>query len=82
MTEVQHTNLSKQAIGALMMALQKSLMNQIDIVPILKEFDLVLNDKEEIVVQNPPIIENSQITSSNEQDEYSIDESENTVGSD
>ena len=40
MTEIQHTNLSKQAIGALMMALQKSLMEQSDIVPVLKGFNL------------------------------------------
>ena len=40
MTEVQHTNLSKQAIGALMMALQKSLMEQSDIVPVCERFKL------------------------------------------
>ncbi len=51
--------LSDQAIGAVMMALQKSLMQQSDIVPVLKGFDLRLNDKEEIVVENPPVVETS-----------------------
>ena len=32
--------LSDQALGAIMLALQNSLMNQTDIVPVLKEFDL------------------------------------------
>jgi hypothetical protein len=34
--------LSDQALGAVMMALQESLLNQIDIVPILKGFELSL----------------------------------------
>ena len=53
--------LSNQAIGALMMALQKSLMEQSDIVPILKdfEFDKAPETKRwggtgELVVKNPP----------------------------
>ena len=51
--------LSDQAVGAVMMALQKSLMEQSDIVPVLKDFNLSLNDKEELVVTNPPVIEAS-----------------------
>ena len=53
--------LSNQAIGAVMMALQKSLMEQSDIVPILKdfEFDKAPETKRwggagELVVKNPP----------------------------
>ena len=34
--------LSDQALGAVMMALQKSLLEQSDIVPVLKDFDFVL----------------------------------------
>ena len=34
-------NLSDQAVGAVMMALQKSLLEQSDIVPVLKGFDFV-----------------------------------------
>ena len=45
--------LSDQALGAVMMALQKSLLEQSDIVPVLKEFNFVL-DGEELSVANPP----------------------------
>ena len=55
MTEVQHTNLSKQAIGALMMALQKSLMEQSDIVPVLENFKMTASP-EGLVVLNPPLV--------------------------
>jgi len=55
MTDIEHTNLSKQAVGALMMALQKSLMEQSDIVPVLEGFKMV-NSPEGLVVLNPPIV--------------------------
>ena len=64
--------LSDQALGAVMMALQNSLMNQTDIVPVLKGFDLMMDDKEEIIVLNPPTIDTTDM----------IDENVNTVGSD
>lgn len=48
--------LSDQAIGALMMALQKSLLDQSDIVPVLKNFELELMDDGELLVKNPPIV--------------------------
>ena len=49
-------HLSNQAIGAVMMALQKSLMEQSDIVPVFQEF--VFKETEEgLVVENPPILE-------------------------
>jgi len=48
--------LSNQALGAVMLALQKSLMEQTDIVPVLQGF--VLTDTEEgLIIENPPIIE-------------------------
>ena len=47
--------LSNQAIGAVMMALQKSLMEQSDIVPVLREFNLI-ESHEGLVVTNPPVI--------------------------
>ena len=47
--------LSDEALGAVMMALQKSLLEQTDIVPVLKEFNFKINDKEELFVMNPPI---------------------------
>ena len=55
MTEVQHTNLSKQAVGALMMALQKSLMEQSDIIPVLEGFKMA-GSPDGLVVLNPPIV--------------------------
>lgn len=47
--------LSNQAVGAVMMALQKSLMEQSDIVPVLKGFELVESD-DGLVVTNPPVV--------------------------
>ena len=57
-------NLSNQALGAIMMALQESLLNQMDIVPILKGFNLQ-NGEEGLTVMNPPTVrftDNSEIT--------------------
>jgi len=48
--------LSNQAIGALMMALQKGLMEQTDITQMLKDFVLVSSD-DGLLVENPPILE-------------------------
>jgi hypothetical protein len=48
--------LSDQAMGAIMMALQKSLMEQSDIVPVLKGFNFETLNDSELVVKNPPII--------------------------
>ena len=49
--------LSNQAIGAIMMALQKSLLEQSDIVPVLQEFKVQVDDSGELVVMNPPVFE-------------------------
>ena len=48
-------SLTDQAVGALMMALQKSLLEQSDIVPTLKGFRLRLSEQG-LVVMNPPIV--------------------------
>ena len=45
---------SKQAMGAIMMALQNSILEQTDIVPVLTSFNFQLNDQEELIVLNPP----------------------------
>jgi len=47
--------LSDQALGAVMMALQKSLLEQSDIVPVLKDFELQEREGE-LVVTNPPAV--------------------------
>ena len=47
--------LSNQAVGAIMLALQKSLMEQTDIVPTLQGFVFVDSDQG-LVVTNPPVV--------------------------
>ena len=48
-------HLSNQALGAIMMALQESLMHQTDIVPVLKGF-AIENTDAGLVVKNPPTV--------------------------
>jgi len=48
--------LSNQAIGAVMMALQKSLMEQTDIVPVLQGFEVQVDDSNQLVIVNPPLV--------------------------
>ncbi len=52
--------LSDQALGAVMMALQKSLLEQSDIVPILQEMNFQINpddrSQSELVITNPPTV--------------------------
>jgi len=46
--------LSHQAMGAIMMALQNSILDQTDIVPVLEDFDFDITDNQDLVVVNPP----------------------------
>ena len=48
--------LSDEALGAVMLALQRSLMEQSDIVPVLKDFNFKVNEKNELFVMNPPLL--------------------------
>lgn len=48
--------LSNQAVGAIMMALQKSLLEQSDIVPVLQGFEVQIDDSGQLVVMNPPVV--------------------------
>jgi len=48
-------HLSDQALGALMMALQKSLLEQSDIVPVLKGFKFRLSEHG-LMVMNAPLV--------------------------
>jgi hypothetical protein len=48
--------LSDQAMGAIMMALQKSLMEQSDITPVLKGMEFDLMDNGELLIKNPPVV--------------------------
>lgn len=69
MTEENEKNyrLSNQALGAVMMALQESLLNELDIVPILKGFELK-EGEEGLVVLNPPTVRVSNDAPVTEQD--------------
>ena len=49
--------LSSQAIGAIMMALQKSLIEQTDITPVLQGFEIQVDDSGQLVIMNPPMFE-------------------------
>ena len=48
--------LSNQALGALMMALQKCLLEETDIVPLLQETDWELDNNGDLFVMNPPVV--------------------------
>jgi hypothetical protein len=52
---IEELELSNQALGSIMMALQESLLNQLDIVPILKGFKLATSESG-LVVLNPPTV--------------------------
>jgi len=47
--------MTDQAVGAVMMALQKSLLEQSDIVPVLKEFKF-RRSEEGLMILNPPLV--------------------------
>ncbi len=61
--------LSNQAMGAFMMALQKSIMEQSDITSVLTGFDFV-ETSNGLVVENPPVLklDDSQATEDPEDD--------------
>jgi len=59
MSEDNNMHLSDQALGALMMALQKSLLEQSDIVPVLKGFKFRLSETG-LMVMNPPTVKLNQ----------------------
>ena len=48
-------NLTNQAVGAIMMALQKGILEKGDVTTLLREFDLQPTT-EGLVVQNPPVV--------------------------
>jgi hypothetical protein len=66
-------NMSDQAVGAVMMALQKSLMEQSDIVPVLKGFKFKLSDQG-LAVMNPPIVKVNEETQKNFQESLDFED--------
>ena len=51
--------LSNQAAASLMMALQKCIMEQADIMPILGDMDFDVSSEGELFVKNPPSFKTS-----------------------
>jgi len=70
--------LSNQAMGAIMLALQKSLLEQSDITPTLKGFEFMCDESEELLVSNPPTFKIGDDTFN----PVAGEENSNTVGSD
>ena len=60
--------LSDQAIGAIMMALQKGIMEQTDISGMLKDFEFITT-VDGLMVQNPPLVELGKFKDNNVQEE-------------
>ena len=57
MNEIEREfKLSNEALGSLMMALQKSLLEQSDIVPVLQGFKFRASENFELFIMNPPIV--------------------------
>ena len=54
--KIKTTHLSDQALGAIMIALQNSLLQQTDIVPTLKDLKLIVHPTEGLIVVNPPLM--------------------------
>ena len=65
--KVNELKLSNQALGAIMLALQESLLNELDIVPILQGFELINTDGG-LIVKNPPSVRFSDNSSVTEED--------------
>lgn len=74
--------LSDQALGAIMLALQNSLISQTDIVPVLKGFELQLDENEQVIVLNPPVMDTEPFMNSVDAGPTVADEHKETVGSD
>ncbi len=55
MKSIEGFRLSNEALGSIMMALQKSLLEQTDIVPILKNLNFRPSETGELYVMNPPV---------------------------
>ena len=47
--------LSNQALGAMMLALQKSILEQTDMTEMLKDFDFI-NTEDGLWIKNPPVV--------------------------
>ena len=71
--------LTNQAMGAIMMALQKCLLEQSDITKIIGEFQFQMDENEQLIVLNPPVVSLEEELTSND---TSNKEKQFTTGSD
>jgi hypothetical protein len=67
MSDNKDMYMADQALGALMMALQRSLMEQTDIVPVIKNFKFRLSE-EGLIVINPPLVKFKEDFEENEEE--------------
>ena len=74
--------LSNQAMGAIMMALQKSLLEQSDIIPTLQSFEFICDEKQCLTVTNPPKFKIDKDTYETEASQVFDAETTSTTGSD
>ena len=72
MSEDKNMFMTDQAVGAVMMALQKSLMEQSDIVPVLKEFKFRLSEGG-LMILNPPLVKLNEETEETLQESFDFD---------
>lgn len=70
--EEKNMFMTDQAVGAVMMALQKSLMEQSDIVPVLKEFKFRLSEGG-LMILNPPLVKFNEETEETLQESFEFD---------
>tara|TARA_B100000242_G_C42804900_1_gene374290 strand:+ start:140 stop:370 length:231 start_codon:yes stop_codon:yes gene_type:complete len=74
--------LSNQAMGAIMMALQKSLLEQSDIVPTLQSFEFMCDEQDCLTVTNPPKFKIDKETYEADASQVFDTETTSTTGSD
>lgn len=55
--------LSNQAAGTLLMCLQKCIAEEADIMPLLKDLNMVENEVGELIVTNPPTFKVQEVKS-------------------
>jgi|TARA_R110002074_G_scaffold186036_2_gene351383 hypothetical protein len=72
MSEDKNMFMTDQAVGAVMMALQKSLMEQSDIVPVLKEFKFRLSEGG-LMILNPPLVKFNEESEETLQESFGFD---------
>ena len=72
MTQDKNMFMTDQAVGAVMMALQKSLLEQSDIVPTLKNFKFRLSE-DGLMIINPPLVKFNEEIEENLQQSFEFD---------